>query len=320
MMDMIKPTPKEVVIESGKHSQFVVEPLETGYGITLGNALRRVLLTDLPGAAIIWVEIDGIADEFTVKDGIKDDTADIVLNLKEIYVKAFNPETFGIKTVTIVKEGPAIVTAADIPETTEFEIINKDQYICTLTEGTLEMKLTLSTGRGYVPGNENKKDRFENKYGYIAIDSLYSPVLNASYKVEPARVGQNINYDKLILDVKTKGTSTPQEVVSLAAKIMVEHLKLFINLVPNMDEVSIMKSQETSTKSTASDLNKSIETLDLSVRPLNCLRRAGINTIGDLVNKTEDDLKVVRNLGQKSLDELKEKLEALGLSFRNQDE
>jgi DNA-directed RNA polymerase subunit alpha len=318
MMDIEKPKLTETVLENDAHSLFVVEPLERGYGTTIGNCLRRILCTALPGAAIIGVEIEGVKHEFSTVPGVKEDVAEIILNLKEIAVKVYSEETFEIEKVRLHKDKGGAITAADIEVNSDIEIMNKDAYICTLEDGcTFDMTLTIGTGRGYVAGSDNKPT-VQQPIGYIPIDSLFSPVTSASYAVEPARVRQSLNYDKLTLDVKTNAASAPRKVVSLAAKIMSEHLKLFINLIDDMDSVDIMVNKDNSEQQKT--LSMSIEDLDLSVRPLNCLKRAGITTVEDLIKRSEDDMLKVRNLGRKSLDEVIAKLKNIGLSLYNKDE
>jgi len=318
MMEIGKPRLTETVVKEESHSLFIVEPLERGYGTTIGNCLRRILCTALPGAAIIGVEIEGVRHEFSTVAGVKEDVAEIILNLKEIAVKVYSEDTFEPTKVKLHKEVGGVITAADIELTSDIEITNPDQYICTLEDGyTFDMTLTIGTGRGYVPAVENKP-LGQQPIGYIPIDSLFSPVLAASYSVEPTRVQQNINFDKLTIDVKTNAACSPRKVISLAAKIMSDHMKLFIDLVEDMDEVNILVSKDNDEQQKT--LNMNIEDLDLSVRPLNCLKRAGILTVEDLVKRSEDDMLKVRNLGRKSLDEVIEKLKNMGLSLYNKDE
>ena len=318
MMEIGKPRLTETVVKEEAHSLFIVEPLERGYGTTIGNCLRRILCTALPGAAIIGVEIEGVRHEFSTVAGVKEDVAEIILNLKEIAVKVYSEDTFETQKVKLHKEVGGVITAADIELTSDIEITNPEQYICTLEDGyTFDMTLTIGTGRGYVPAIENKP-LGQQPIGYIPIDSLFSPVLAASYAVEPTRVQQNINFDKLTIDVKTNAASSPRKVISLAAKIMSDHMKLFIDLVEDMDEMNILVSKDDNEQQKT--LNMNIEDLDLSVRPLNCLKRAGILTVEDLVKRSEDDMLKVRNLGRKSLDEVIEKLRNMGLSLYNKDE
>lgn len=318
MMEIVKPKLTENVVKEDSHSMFVVEPLERGYGITIGNCLRRILCTALPGAAIIGIQIEGVRHEFSTVAGVKEDVAEIILNLKEIAVKVYSEETFETQKVRLHKEVGGVITAADIELNSDIEIMNPDAYICTLEDGyTFDMTLTIGVGRGYVPGSENKP-AIPQPLGYIPIDSLFSPVIAASYSVEPTRIQQNINFDKLTIDVKTNAASSPRKVISLAAKIMSEHMKLFINLIDNMDDLDLMVSKDNNEQQKT--LNMSIEDLDLSVRPLNCLKRAGITTVEDLIKRSEDDMLKVRNLGRKSLDEVIMKLKNIGLNLYNKDE
>ena len=318
MIEMGKPKLTETVIKEEAHSLFVVEPLERGYGTTIGNCLRRILCTALPGAAIIGVEIEGVRHEFSTIAGVKEDVAEIILNLKEIAVKVYSEDTFETQKVKLHKEEGGVITAGDIELNSDIEIMNPEAYICTLEDGyTLDMTLTIGTGRGYVPAVDNKPVK-EQPIGYIPIDSLFSPVVSASYSVEPTRVKQDINYEKLTIDVKTNAASSPRKVISLAAKIMSDHMKLFINLIDDMDDIDILVSKDNNEQQKT--LNMNIEDLDLSVRPLNCLKRAGITTVEDLIKRSEDDMLKVRNLGRKSLDEVIMKLKNMGLSLYNKDE
>ncbi|MBR1747449.1 MAG: DNA-directed RNA polymerase subunit alpha [Clostridia bacterium] len=317
MMEIAKPKITETVVVTDAKSKFVVEPLERGYGNTIGNCLRRILCTALPGAAIIGIQIDGVKHEFSTIPGVKEDVAEIILNLKDIAVKVHNEDTFTTSKVKLVKTGGGIVTAADIDLPTDIEIMNKDAFICTIEDGyTLDMILTIGTGRGYVAGSHNKPTN--EPIGYIPIDALFSPVVAVSYDVEATRVEQSIDYDKLTITVETNATSTPRKVISLAAKIMSDHMKLFINLVDEMENVDILVNKDDNEQQKA--LFMSIEELDLSVRPLNCLKRAGIFTVEDLVKRSEEDMLKVRNLGRKSLDEVIKKLESFGLGLYNKDE
>lgn len=317
MLQIFKP--KITVEESveGAEATFIVEPLERGYGITIGNSLRRVLCTALPGAAIRGIRIEGVKHEFSTVPGVREDVADIILNLKELAIKVSDPENFKDATVTLVRSTPGVISAGDIEFPTGIEVMNPDAYICTIEEGaTLNMEMVVGTGRGYVSAKDNKVGNAP--IGYIPIDSLFSPVQAVSYEVESTRVEQSIDYDKLRIKVKTNAAATPREVVSLAAKILNEHLKLFINLVDDMDSQEILVARDDDKQTKA--LYMSIEELELSVRPLNCLKRAGIFTVEDLVKKSEDDMLKVKNLGRKSLDEIIKKLEAMGLSFSNKDD
>ena len=316
MMEIAKPKINEIVVEADSKSKFVVEPLERGYGTTIGNCLRRILSTALPGAAIIGIQIDGVRHEFSTIPGVKEDVAEIILNLKDIAVKVHNEDTFATSKVKLVKTG-GIVTAADIDLPSDIEIMNPEAFICTIEDGyTLDMTLTIGTGRGYVSGAHNKPAN--EPIGYIPIDALFSPVMAVSYDVEATRVEQSIDYDKLTITVETNATSTPRKVISLAAKIMSDHMKLFINLVDEMENIDILVNKDDNEQQKA--LYMSIEELELSVRPLNCLKRAGIFTVEDLVKRSEEDMLKVRNLGRKSLDEVIKKLESFGLGLYNKDE
>lgn len=317
MMEIFKP---RIIAEENpnmKEATFTVEPLERGYGITIGNCLRRILCTALPGAAIRGIKIEGVKHEFSTVPGVREDVAEIILNLKELAIKVHAQESFTDTVVMLVKTEAGVVTAKDIDFPSNIEVMNPDAYICTLEEGaTLNMELTVGLGRGYVSAKENKNPKAP--IGYIPIDSLFSPVVAVSYDVESTRVEQSIDYDKLRIHVKTNAASTPREVISLAAKVMDDHLKLFINLIENMDSMDILVSRDDDKQTKA--LYMSIEELELSVRPLNCLKRAGIFTVEDLVKRTEEDMLKVRNLGRKSLDEVIKKLESMGLSLNNKDE
>lgn len=318
MMEINKPQLTETVLVDDAHALFVVEPLERGYGTTIGNCLRRILCTALPGVAIIGVEIEGVKHEFSTVAGVKEDVAEIILNLKDVAVKAYSEDNFEVQKVKLHKEVGGVVTAGDIEVNSDLEIMNPDAYICTLEDGyVLDITLTIGSGRGYVPGPENKP-KATQPIGYIPIDSLFSPVVSASYAVEPTRVQQDINWDKLTIDVKTNAASSPRKVISLAAKIMSDHLKLFIDLIDDMDSRDILVSKDNSEQQKT--LSMSIEDLDLSVRPLNCLKRAGITTVEDLIKRSEDDMLKVRNLGRKSLDEVIMKLKNIGLGLYNKDE
>lgn len=317
MLEIFKPriTVEESV--SGAEATFTVEPLERGYGITIGNSLRRVLCTALPGAAVRGIRIEGVKHEFSTVPGVREDVADIILNLKELAIKVSDSDNFQDATVNLVKSVPGVVSAKDIAFPTGIEVMNPDAYICTIEEGaTLNMELTVGVGRGYVSAKDNKNPGAP--IGYIPIDSLYSPVQAVSYEVESTRVEQSIDYDKLRVNVKTNVAATPREVISLAAKILADHLKLFINLVDDMDSKEILVARDDDKQTKA--LYMSIEELELSVRPLNCLKRAGIFTVDDLVKRSEEDMLKVKNLGRKSLDEIIKKLESMGLGLSNKDD
>lgn len=318
MMEIVKPKITEIIGVDESQASFVVEPLERGYGTTIGNCLRRILCTALPGAAIIGIQIEGVKHEFSTIPGVKEDVVEIILNLKDVAVKVFTEDVFAPAKIKLVKTTGGIVTAKDIELPSDIEIMNPEAFICTLEDGhTLDMTLTIGTGRGYVSG-PNNKPVVQQPIGYIPIDSLFAPVAAVSYAVEATRVEQSIDYDKLTINVKTNATSSPRKAISLAAKIMSDHLKLFVNLVDEMNDIDILVSKDDDEQQKA--LYMSIEELDLSVRPLNCLKRAGIFTVEDLVKRSEDDMLKVRNLGRKSLDEVIKKLDGFGLVLYNKDE
>lgn len=299
----------------GTYGKFVVEPLERGYGTTLGNSLRRVLLSSLPGYAITSVKIDGVLHEFSTIDGVKEDVTEIVLNLKGVILKIHGD---GPKTIYIDASGKCEVTAGDIKADSDVEILNPDHLIATLEEGAvLKMELTCDRGRGYVSAERNKQ-LMQPVIGVIAIDSIYTPVLKVNYTVENTRVGQITDYDKLSLEAWTDGTISAQEAVSLGAKILTDHLNLFVDLSEEARETETMIVKNDDSKGKI--LEMTIEELDLSVRSFNCLKRAGINTVEDLTNRSEEDMMRVRNLGRKSLDEVVAKLESLNFSLRKDDE
>lgn len=302
-------------IESNNYGKFELEPLERGFGTTIGNALRRVMLSNMPGSAIIAVKIDGVMHEFQTIDGIVEDVTSIVLNLKSVVLKKYVDEN-KIITLSIDKEGT--VTAGDIKTDADVEIINKDQVIATVAKGgKLNMEMIVSNGRGYVPSNENKKFIENEKIGYIPIDALYSPIERISYEVDNARVGQDANYDKLIMEVCTNGSLKPEEAIALGAKILIEHLNVITNLSELADTTGIMSAKQEDSK--LKKLEISIEDLDFSVRACNCLKRANINTLGDLVEKSELEMMKIRNLGKKSLKEIMDKIKDMGLKFRDED-
>lgn len=301
--------------EDGTYGKFVMEPLERGYGTTIGNSLRRVLLSSLPGYAITSVKIDGVLHEFSTVEGVKEDVTEIVLNLKGVILKIHGD---GPKTIYIEANGKCEVTAGDIKADSDVEILNPEHHIATLSDGAeLHMELTADKGRGYVSAEKNKQ-YLQPVIGVIAIDSIYTPVLKVNYTVENTRVGQITDYDKLTLEAWTDGTISAKEAVSLGAKILNEHLNLFIDLSEEAGntEVMVVKSDDGKGKT----LEMTIEELDLSVRSFNCLKRAGINTVEDLINKSEEDMMKVRNLGRKSLDEVVAKLESLGFTLHKEDE
>ena len=295
-----------------------VEPLEKGLGTTLGNALRRMLLSDLPGVAAVGIKIAGVMHEFSTIPNIVEDVVDIILNIKGLAFKANSPLGDNEKVVvTIKRDIPGPVLGKDIDCGLNLSVVNGDHHICTINEGgSLDMEITVASGRGYVGADKNKEA--EQPIGYIPVDSIFTPVLAASYAVEDARVGQDINYDRLVLNVKTNGTTPAKETISLAAKILDEHAKLFINLCDTVPDFDILEPDEPD--DTSFILEKTIEDLDFSVRSYNCLKRAGIHKVGDLIEKSENEMLKVRNLGQKSLDEVIRKLAELGLSLRSNDE
>ena len=300
----------------GTYGRFVVEPLERGYGTTLGNSLRRVLLSSLPGVAVTSVKIEGVLHEFSTIEGVKEDVTEIILNIKDLVLN-LNGE--GPKTVYIEAQGPCEVTAGSIKCDSEVEILRPETHIATLGDnGKLSMEITLDKGRGYVPAERNKQ-LMQPVIGVIPVDSIYTPVVKVNYAVSNTRVGQITDYDKLSLEVWTNGTITAQESVSLAAKIITDHLALFVDLSGEaFAGESVMVEKDNKGKEKA--LEMTIEELDLSVRSFNCLKRAGINTVEDLTNKTEDDMMKVRNLGRKSLEEVINKLASLGFSLRDEEE
>ncbi len=299
----------------GTYGKIVVEPLERGYGVTLGNSLRRILLSSLPGYAITSVKIDGVLHEFSTIQGVKEDVTEIILNLKNVILKIHGE---GPKTVYIDASGEGEVVAGDIKCDSEVEIINPDYHICTLDKDAhINMELTVSKGRGYVSAEQNKK-LMQPVIGVIAIDSIYTPILKANYTIDDIRVGQEIGFDKLTLEVWTNGTISAVEAVSLGAKFLNEHLALFGDLSGEAYDTEIMVDKDEDANQKV--LEMTIEELDLSVRSFNCLKRAGINTVEDLTNKTEDDMMKVRNLGKKSLDEVINKLHSFGLDLRSEDD
>ena len=314
MIEIEKPTINKFIDQDGCYGKFVVEPLERGYGTTLGNALRRILLSSLPGAAVTSVKIDGILHEFSTIPGVKEDVTEIILNLKKLAVRLEGEST---KRAIINAVGPKDVTAADIICDSDMEIFNPDLHIATLEENaTLVMEINFARGRGYVPAEQNKNE--STPISVIPVDSIYTPVTKVNFTVENTRVGQVTDYDRLVLEIWTDGSITPEEGVSIGAKIMQEHLNLFIQLTDTTDAMEIMVEKEEDQKEKA--LEMTIEELELSVRSFNCLKRAAINTIEELTQKTEDDMMKVRNLGKKSLDEVKAKLDELGLSLKPSDD
>lgn len=315
MIEIEKPRIETLdLADDGTYGKFTLEPLEGGYGTTLGNSLRRVLLSSLPGVAVTSVKIDGIQHEFSTIPNVKEDVTEIVLNIKSLIAKLHSEEP---KTVYIEAEGPCEVTGASIKCDSEVEILNPDLHIATVDEGgKLFMEMTIDRGRGYVSSDKNKSE--QNIIGVISVDSIFTPVTKVNYSVENTRVGQQIDYDRLTIEVWTNGTITAQESVSLAAKILTEHLNLFVGLSTTGFESNIMVEKQGDDKEKV--LEMTIEELDLSVRSFNCLKRAGINTVEDLITKTEDDMMKVRNLGRKSLEEVIAKLDSLGFTLASEEE
>ena len=319
MFDFDRPNIEVAEIsEDKKYGKFVVEPLERGYGITLGNSLRRIMLASLPGAAVSQVKIDGVLHEFSSIPGVKEDVTEIIMNIKSLAIKNSSSSNEP-KTAYIEYEGEGVVRASDIQVDQDIEIMNPDQIIATLTGGKdckLFMELTITKGRGYISAEKNKNS--DLPIGVIAVDSIYTPVERVNVTVENTRVGQVTDYDKLTLDVHTNGTLEPDEAVSLAAKVLSEHLKLFIDLSENAKTAEVMIEKEDDEKEKV--LEMSIDELELSVRSYNCLKRAGINTVQELTNKTSEDMMKVRNLGRKSLEEVLAKLKELGLQLNASEE
>ncbi len=315
MIEIEKPTIECIYSDDdANYGKFIVEPLERGYGTTLGNSLRRILLSSLPGAAVTSVKIDGILHEFSTIPGVKEDVTEIILNLKKLAVRLNGEQS---KRVIINAVGPKEVTAADIISDADVEIFNPGLHIATLEENaTLVMEINLSRGRGYVSADQNKTESMP--IAVIPVDSIFTPVLKVNFSVDHTRVGHITDYDKLTLEIWTDGSITPDEGVSIGAKIMEEHLNLFVELTDTTDNMEIMVEKEEDQKEKA--LEMTIEELELSVRSFNCLKRAAINTVEDLTHRSEEDMMKVRNLGKKSLDEVKHKLEELGLGLKPSDE
>ena len=316
MIEFEKPNYKITdYVESNFYGKFEIEPLERGFGTTLGNALRRVMLSSLPGSALSSVKIDGVLHEFQTIEGVVEDVTTIILNLKQVVIKNHSNEQ-KIVRINATKEGP--VTAGDIEHDADIEIVNPDLVLANVAkDGKLIMEMTVSNGRGYVRSEENKRLLDIKKVGVIAIDSLFSPIERISYDVEPARVGQNETYDKLILNVWTNGSMKPEEAIALASRILIEHFNILTNLsnIADMTGMMIEKTEDPKVKA----LETTIEDLDFSVRAYNCLKRANIHTLQDLVNMSENDMMKIRNLGKKSLKEVLDKVRDLGLVLRNDD-
>ena len=314
MIEIEKPEIKTIeVSDDAKFGKIVVEPLERGYGTTLGNSLRRILLSSLPGSAVTSIQIDGVLHEFATVEGIVEDFLTIILNLKKLALKLHTQES---KVIELNVTGPKVVTAADIMHDNDVQILNPELYICTLADGAeLKMRLNVANGRGYVRSEHNKRE--DMPIGVLPIDSIYTPIKKVNYQVENTRIGQKNVYDKLTLDIWTDGSISPEKSLSLAAKILTEHLNIFVNLNDEARQTEIMVEKEEAEKEKM--LIMTIEELDLSVRSYNCLKRAGINTIQELTNKSEAEMIKVRNLGRKSLEEVKQKLANLELSLRQDD-
>lgn len=313
-IEMPKITPEE---KDYRTCKFIIEPLERGYGHTLGNALRRVLLSNLPGAAVIGIMIEGVDHEFSTIKGVKEDVAEIILNLKSLNLKANYADKTLVKELHLQKSGAGVVTAADIDIDPEIDILNPDLYLCTLDDGAkLDVTLYVGKGRGYVVADQLKDS--SRPIGYIPIDAIFTPVKFASYSVEPTRVGQSMDYDRLVINVKTDGSLSAKDVLSLAAKALEDHIKLFVELSDEISGMDILVSRAEDKQQKVLEMN--IENMDLSVRSYNCLKRAGIHTVADLTRKSEEDMLKVRNLGRKSLDEVIAKLRGLGLDLRTSEE
>lgn len=316
MIEIEKPTIECVEMgNDGRYGKFVVEPLERGYATTLGNSLRRILLSSLPGTAVRWIKIENVLHEFSTIPGVKEDVIEIILNLKELFAKIHSDEDVKILRIEASEAGE--ITAGDIIADADVEILNTDLHICTLEENSrIYMEIALGQGRGYVTAENNKEAGLP--IGIIPVDSIYTPVRKVNFAVDKTRVGKVADYDRLVLEVWTDGTIKPDEATSLGAKIMSEHLNLFIDMTDSVNGVEIMVEKEEDIKEKV--LEMTIEELDLSVRSYNCLKRAGINTVEELTNRSEDDMMKVRNLGKKSLEEVKFKLAELDLGLRSEDE
>ena len=319
MLDFKEPNIKIADIsEDNKYGRFVVEPLERGYGTTLGNSLRRIMLSSLPGTAVSHIRIDGVGHEFSAIPGVKEDVTEIIMNIKSLAIKN-NSETDEVKTAYIEASGEGVVRASDIQVDSDIEIMNPDQVIATLSGGSdckLYIEMTIVNGRGYVSSDKNKRE--DLPINVIAIDSIFTPVERVNIKVENTRVGQITDYDKLTLDVFTDGTIEPSDAVSLAAKVLSDHLRSFIDLSDKSSRIQVIAAEEENSKDKVLEMN--IDELELSVRSYNCLKRAGINTVEELCNRTSEDMMKVRNLGRKSLEEVLSKLKELGLSLNLGDE
>ena len=316
MLNFEKPNYKITeYVDSKNYGKFELEPLERGFGTTIGNSLRRIMLSNMPGSAIVAVKIDGVMHEFQTIEGVVEDVTTIVLNLKGVVLKKYTEDTVKLN---LYSDTEGVVTAGDIETNGDVEIINKDHVIATLAAGgKINMELIIASGRGYVPSDENKKYITDEKIGFIPIDALYSPIERISYYVDNARVGQDANYDKLTMEVFTNGSIKPEEAMALSAKIMIEHLNIITAIDEIADITGIMNAKQEDNK--IKKLETSIDDLDFSVRAYNCLKRAGVNTLGDLTAKSEIEMQKIRNLGKKSLKEVIEKVKDMGLKFREDD-
>ena len=317
MMEIEKPKITCEETDNGKFARFIVEPLDRGFGITIGNCMRRVLLSALPGAAAVGIKINGVQHEFSTIKGVVEDVVDIVLNIKCLAIKSFDTSKNFNTILRVNKYGAGEVTAKDFEPNDLVEILNPDLHICTLDDGAkFEMEVFVGRGRGYVPADQNKIE--DAPIGYIAVDSIFTPVKKVNYFVSNTRVGQSIDYDKLTIEVETNGTLSAREVISLSGKLIQDHIGLFVELVENMSEIDLLVSKEDDQATKV--LETTIEDMDLSVRSYNCLKRAGISTVEDLTKKSESDLAKVKNLGKRSLEEVIEKLQGYGLTLRNDEE
>ena len=317
MMEIEKPRIICEETDNGCFARFVVEPLDRGFGITLGNCMRRVLLSALPGAAPIGIKINGVQHEFSTIKGVAEDVVDIVLNIKNLAVKSFDTSKDFTTILRINKYGAGKVTAADFEPNDLVEILNPDLHICSLDDGAkFELEVFIGRGRGYVPADSNKKE--DAPIGYIAVDSIFTPVKKVNYYVQNTRVEQSIDYDKLTIEVETNGTLSAREVISLSGKLIQDHISLFVELVESMSQMDILVCREEDKQTKV--LEMTIEDIDLSVSSYNCLKRAGINTVADLTKKSESDPAKVKNLGKRSLEEVAAKLQSFGLSLRNDEE
>lgn len=317
MMEITKPRIIVEETDNGCFGRFIVEPLEKGFGITLGNCLRRTLLGALPGAAAVAIRIDGIQHEFSSVVGVTEDVTDIVLNIKNLAVRTTSLEPDFRTVLHLRKKGAGEVLAKDIELDDQVEILNPELHICTLDDNAdLNMDIIIGRGRGYIPASNNKTE--DDPIGYIAVDSIFTPVKSVNYSVAATRVGQSMDYDKLTMEVQTNGTMSAREIISLSAKVVLDHVKMFVDLVDSMGDMEILVNPEPNKQ--VKVLEMAIEDMDLSVRSYNCLKRANINTIEDLTKKSKEDMLKVRNLGLKSLEEVINKLESYGLSLRNDDE